>query len=387
MKLPTEGLQMETEPRRRRPGVPLRVVLGVSGMCCALIAGCGDVYVGAFYGGSGGSDGGSSGTGGTGSGSTSSSGTAEVCPHGTCETLPLSGDWHADEYALIYQGPTGQPVPDCPNGAPLDVWDGHANLLQTTCAACSCQPPNGSCELPTNLKAYYTPVCPAPANASFQPFDAPIGWDGSCTPVNPVMADPNCLGGNCIQGLTIDPPVVKDPPACKLGIPTPMDPVPARWEKNVRMCIGNLPFRVCGDGATLFCAATPPAGFLACVQKKGVLVDTDCPSNFPHKMFAYKSFTDASTCSPCACDAPAGSKCSTGISVYLEKADCTGADQKLIVDSTQPSGCASLPPGAGLLSKRADPPTYTPGSCKPSGGELLNPAEPDLSGARTFCCQ
>src|SRR5205814_1633377 len=90
-----------------------------------------------------------------------------------------------------------------------------------------------------------------------------------------------------------------------------------------------------------------------------------------------KVFTHTSTCSPCTCGAPAGSKCSTSISIYYDKSDCTGAGQKLTVENTQPVWCQSVPPGTGLLSKMADQPSYTPGTCAAMGGVLSGDATPD----------
>lgn len=369
-------------------GLRFFIVLGLFGVGCSSSGSCWqwDLRYPWGSGGSGGSanGGGGAGSGGGGASSTSSAGGGDVCPDGTtCETIPKSPDWKPDDHALIYLAPPDQPWMGCPDTMPLAVWDGYAELVQATCPVCSCQPPNGSCDLPTTLRAYYTDVCPAPANAPYHPFDAPMGWTGSCTPASPVPPDPSCVGNTCIQGVTIDPPIVKDPPACTPGIPTPMAPVPAHWAKVVHICIGTM--RICGDDK--YCITIPPPGFLSCLQSSLMPADASCPPSYPTKLLAYTGFTDMSSCSPCACEAPVGSKCSTAVSIYTEKSDCTGPQQVLLVDSTKPA-CASVSPaGAGLLSKRADPAIYTPGSCAPSGGELLNPAEPDEAGRRVLCCQ
>ncbi|UQA60443.1 hypothetical protein [Polyangium aurulentum] len=64
---------------------------------------------------------------------------------------------------------------------PVKQYTGHRQLVipDTTCPACTCLPSTGSCGLPSAFTAYTSAGCDLPAAETS--FDAPAGWDGSCS--------------------------------------------------------------------------------------------------------------------------------------------------------------------------------------------------------------
>ena len=248
------------------------LVLGMCGLCASVAASCKDpepVYLGHIYASGAGGGGGSGGAAGTGGQSVSSSDSTGGggCPE-TCYPVPTPSPWYKNGYVLLWRGAPDETPLDCPDNAPTNWWNGYANLVPTACPQCTCQPPQGSCSLPATLKAYYSP-CPPPANTPFESFDPPMNWDGSCTTVNPVTADPSCSGTTCIRASPIDPPVVNDPPACAPGPSTPTTTVPPYWANKVRMCRdGNTQQQLLGCDAMHFCALSLSPGFMACIQAK-----------------------------------------------------------------------------------------------------------------------
>lgn len=123
-----------------------------------------------------------SGAGGGGGGA----GGGSACP-GQC--VPLgSYDWQGP--ALLWTG-NKEAMLDCPPEAPVPSALVFTGLdAPIVCDICKCDAPSGSCALPTTLTAYDSTVCPvAPVGSVPTPFDAPAGWDGSCTAVNPIPAN------------------------------------------------------------------------------------------------------------------------------------------------------------------------------------------------------
>lgn len=374
-------------------------VLVLCGLWSSTVASCKDpapVHIGDVYGiGATGGSGADGGAGGQSVSSSSSSSTGgggggggDACPE-TCQPNAAPSPWFSYGYVLLWEGAVDETPLTCPDNVPTDWWDGYANLIPATCPQCSCLPPQGSCSPPAKLKAYYTAVCPAPGNnAPYQSFDAPLGWNGSCTSANSVAADPSCSGNNCIQSLAIDPPVVNDPPACEPGPSTPTAIVPPHWANKLRMCRTEATYPITLCKKDHFCAPSLSPGFRACVQAPmAAAKGRACPPDWSNRIEGYHGFTDTTTCSACSCGSPSGSKCSASISAYTDQSDCTGLHVTALVDSAQSSWCFSLPPGTGLLSKAVDQSTYIPGSCSPMGGALSGSTELDESDAYTFCCQ
>jgi hypothetical protein len=370
------------------------MVLALCGMCCSPSPNCtGDWYLGEI--GSGGGSG--SGVGG-GISVPDGGGNTNTCS-GTCAPLP---EFPADDrsFVLLWLGPSGQ-EPDCPEGAPHPgLPTGFADLVAppAACAPCTCQPPKGSCSLPTELAAYYShpAECPAPLGTPFKPFAAPDGWEGSCTTYDAIPGDPTCSGSGCIQSLMIPPLGVTDPPTCKADLPPPPKVEPASWPSSARLCIGTTTGECWDHGK--FCRAPGAEGFLECHAIEGAKVE--CPRKWTDKHIVYKypTLEDTRACAECTCGAPVGSKCSSSVSVYTDDACGTlspGASALLTlgVDSTGPA-CGTVPSGSALGSKKATHPEYQPGSCVPSGHPTHNDPIGEARGVDlgtgsvyTVCCK
>jgi hypothetical protein len=328
-----------------------------------------------------------------------SSGGGDTCS-GTCRPLP-DGPVGEENFVLLWLGPLDQALPGCPTVAPSTEVSGLTDLGGTApaeCAPCSCQPPKGSCELPTTLSAYFSPVCPAPTGAPFQSFnvEAPIPWDGQCNKDNPIAGVPNCGGPQCIQSLTVEPPVVHDPPTCEPTLPPPPKIETPYWGHRAVACTGTHTGD-CEDHGE-FCDVPAPAGWLECILREGA--DLPCYGKWSDKHVIYRdpTITDMRSCAECTCGAPVGSKCSTSVSVYTDA--CCGCNDpgapalwSLTVDSTV-SNCGGVPSGSALGSKEATPPVYQPGQCAPSGPPDHNDPigeatadDPHPDSEFTMCCR
>jgi hypothetical protein len=368
------------------------VALGLGGTCCSLAASCGDIYLGDLYGEAGGWGGGGSGVGGI---SISGGGSGDTCS-GTCEPLP---GWPAEphDFKLLWLGPAGQ-APDCFGMTPtpwFDVWFPDLVAPPAECPPCTCQPPKGSCALPTELAAYssHPAECPAPMGTPFKAFGAPDGWEGSCTTYDTIPGDPTCAGSTCIQSLMIPPLVMTDPPTCEPDLSPPAKVKPAYWPSSARICVG-VTTGECQDPGT-FCRARAPAWFLACLLIEGAKVE--CPQGWTDKHVMYEADTivDSRGCEECTCGAPAGSKCETSVSVYTD--DCCGCSDPdapalltLGVDSTGASCGDIKPSGSTLGSKKATQPEYQPGSCTASDRHPIGEAtgvKGDDHTVYTACCK
>jgi hypothetical protein len=157
---------------------------------------------------------------------------------------------------------------------------------------------------------------------------------------------------------------------------------PPTWGKFAKVCHGTPLSEPCRSTGQI-CALTAD-GFLQCLQQSGVL---ECPPEWPEQHIFYDNgtFEDTRSCSPCGCDKPVGSTCTTEISVY-SNSTCSGTP--LLVHypiSSAQWECDNLPvPGAALGSKKATPAVYTPGTCEPIGGEPVGDVVP--VNPRTYCC-
>jgi hypothetical protein len=204
-------------------------------------------------------------------------------------------------------------------------------------------------------------------------FSAPDPWTGICHGISPPIHD---AGSMWIEPLTMtESGCVSE----KHGGP-PEDPT--TWGTFARACTSNAAATTCPDPGD-YCAATagnPPDGFSQCIYQKG---DHPCPSVYPSKHVFFDSVTDLRECSECSCESPKGGVCSAGITLFSSQ-DCTSLVSFSTVSSTGPQ-CMGLTAGLELGGKIADPWEYSPGSCKPMGGEPIGSAEPREPS--TFCCQ
>lgn len=259
-------------------------------------------------------------------------------------------------------------------------FEGHADLTapDATCGACSCDAPSGSCELPATVTANAASCALNSATTPHTTFDPVTGWSGSCDDSDSIASGKLCSGVQCVQSVTIAPLAVNESGCAPVTQPVPKGS-PSTWATFARACTGT-PRGACASPAEM-CSPVAPPGFRACVFTRG---DLDCPSFSPYrdKHVFYEGLDDTRGCTPCTCGAPAGSTCSSLLSIYTDAA-CSALLDAITITSSTPQ-CHDLPPGSALGSKSAGPATYTPGACVPSGGEPVGAATP--SQPVTFCC-
>nr|AYM54564.1 hypothetical protein [Racemicystis crocea] len=307
--------------------------------------------------------------------------TRPTCP-GQC-VAGAPPDWFGPVVAWI--GPTSEvSAVQCPPEAPTAGPMRFADLVAPNeCSACSCEPPTGSCELPTSIYARAS-ICQK-SGAWVTSFDAPANWDGSCTDINAIPQGTDCGGVPCVQSINIAPLKVIESGCTPVEIPPPLPPAPPSWGRAALLCSADLrPEQTDCKDSGLSCSprADPlPAGFRHCVFKDNIHT---CPPDYPQRYIFYEHFEDARSCSSCQCGEPIGSVCSASMSIFTAASDCTGPTEVKLISSIMPVCTDMAMPGQGALSKSATEPVYTPGICEASGGEPLGAAVPIVPS--TICC-
>jgi hypothetical protein len=296
-------------------------------------------------------------------------GSDPVCPVG--KYAHWSFQWESP--TLLWIGPEEE-APECPRGPTTVSYEGYTDLVApSVCEACTCDPPTGSCALPSKLTAS-TAACYAPGVSTS--FDAPIPWDGSCDGATQVP-------GGAAQSLSIDPLVMTEN-GCAAGPPVAAKMVSLHWETYARGCDVDLPKGPVDRSICLSDDLHPP-GFAVCIYRHG---EHDCPDDpenvFTERHIFYEGVQDDRQCSTCTCGAPTGSLCKAQVAVH-EGASCSGSPLLSIPISSAKSACHDIPiPGQALGSKSAGEVTYLPGTCPPEGGDPSGSAiktEPS-----TLCC-
>jgi hypothetical protein len=298
---------------------------------------------------------------------------------GVCAPVPPDG---FSEPQLVWFGPSGT-APACPADAPVIAYQGHAQpvaLPPASCSPCTCSPPSGTCEPPGHIEANGT-TCMAPSPFG-GPFNAPPGWDGTCTSYDAISANSGCADSTalCVQSLVAEPLSLADD-ACTPSETGLVSAPPPAWGADAVACKGNAyPLGGCTDTAVT-CTAAPPPGFLVCIYHDG---DGRCPASYPDKHLAYASLSDTRGCTSCACAAPSGSLCTATLSVFKEPG-CTGAPFLAGPISSEKASCFDLSPaGLPLGGKTVTALAYRAGACAPSGGDPMGSVDP--AGPSTFCC-
>ena len=292
----------------------------------------------------------------------------ETCP-GQCVPLPPLR-WSLP--VLLWSGPVLE-APECPAAwAGAIQYEGHADPIgPPKCPVCSCAPPTGECELPSFLVAS-TQTCagdgPGPFFFDFSGLDPdPM----SCNTDNPVAA------GLGVNSLTVGP-VLMTESGCKPVATFPPKSGVATWKTFARAC--GQAVSTCSDpGALCVPTVEPPPGFSQCIYESG---EHECPSGYPKRRVYYNEVRDSPYCSECACGVPEGGLCTVPLRAYQD-AFCTviAAGNAYSLTAT----CGDIPEDISLGSKMVlAAPTYEPGACEPSGGELTGSLE--LKGPTTFCC-
>lgn len=320
---------------------------------------------------------GAGGAGGMG-GSTAGTGGGDAC-QGQCAPLG-PGSWLGP--LLVWIGKDGE-APDCPASAPVADAPMFADLdAPTLCGACKCDAPTGTCALPGMFAAAAATCAGNGPGVPHTSFDAPAGWDGSCTAASPIPALQKCGGFNvnCVQSLTLPPLTLTEMP-CGISEEPIAAKLPYTWGTVARSCHGTAYGRCATPAET--CAPAPEPGFTQCLVRDG---DRECPAaDYTVKHVFYAGVLDTRECSPCACSTPVGSTCSAIISVFND-GSCSPA--ALVVagsaDAVSPTCHDVTPSGQALLSKLATAPVYAPGACQVSGGEPMGQALPE--DPTTYCC-
>ncbi|MFO0759155.1 MAG: hypothetical protein U0359_21865 [Byssovorax sp.] len=288
-------------------------------------------------------------------------------------------DWN--EPLLLWTGP-GPDVPACPPQAAGESgydWYGDLQAPPLTCGSCTCTASAGSCTLPEDFTVSSATCAGPQSGAEFTFFDAPAGWDGSCTSMDGIMGGKICDGLSCVQSITIAPLQVTEGGCMKVD-PPPPEPVAPTWGKRAVVCPGTT-WGKCGGSAEECMPASAP-GFERCVSRAGVWA---CPeiSHYSERHVLYTGFSDTRGCAPCSCGEPVGSSCFSSISIFTDDACGVPIPFTVPIDALGPK-CHDLPAGTALGSKSAGPITYAPGICQPGGGGPIGAAEP--LDPTTFCC-
>jgi hypothetical protein len=303
---------------------------------------------------------------------------AGVRCNGAC--VPVSDNslgWSPEPFVFWKGAATSVPKSKCPQSAPHPSQPWYSNPDQTpmSCPACSCAPSTGVCLPPASVTVSASPVCPNDGDAGV-PFDPPSEWDGGCT-TNDAIAAVDCDGGPC--SVTVAPLVPVD--ECKPN--QVMIPTIVTWQDIAFSCNGDTNHGSCAnDGETCVPAAPSSVGYTVCVSQKGDDQTIMCPDKYIRSGVFYLGADDTRACAPCECGTPQGSTCSSFVSLYADDACSVGVAS--VTATSSDSMCATIPDGAELGSKRASPPTYTAGTCEPSGGAptgFVKPREPF-----TLCC-
>ena len=288
---------------------------------------------------------------------------------GDCECVQVPGFWYGPTW--LWYGPVGQ-APKCDGES---FYEGYADFASGgTCEVCTCEPPTGSCALPSTLTVS-TKACNLPGGQASS-FNAPSPWNGQCD--GSTAAPPGVA-----LSLTIDPRAIVEN-GCQAGPPVPAKVIPAQPATFALGCHGQG-WSACGDVISSACIPrdqTPPPGFHLCILGYG---DQDCPADvsFTEKHVFYDHADEA--CADCGCGPPQGSLCKAALSVY-EDGMCGGPLVDQISVSSVSLTCVDIqPPGQALGSKSAGAMTYIPGTCEPFGGQgsgMITGVKPS-----TLCCR
>ncbi len=284
--------------------------------------------------------------------------------------------WESPSWLWI--GAEGQ-APECPHGPASIAYEGRADLVApTACESCNCEPPKGSCALPSALTASDAACGTMGAIAS---FDAPALWNGLCDNTTHVPQGK-------ANSLTVGKLIMTEN-GCESGPTVPAKVLSLHWDTFARACdmqwiSGPLQRSICLPDEPL------PPGFSLCIFQNG---ENDCPNDEPGNVFTerhvfYKGVEDDRQCSTCTCGAPVGSACTAALSVYKNAdATCTGPTvvSGLTISSVKTTCVDIQLPGQALGSKAAGATTYLPGTCPAMGGDASGSAV--KTKPATLCCR
>jgi len=294
-------------------------------------------------------------------------------PCGSCvgQCIPIP-PLDFDGPMIVYIGPE-QGAPACPAHAPVNAYEGFADLLDSSsyyCPPCECSKP--ACVLPEGVTAS-PETCMQGAGGVTTQVDAPTGWKGECT--SPTTA--SNLGSVTIAPVTIQlcEPIVEVVPDWDF------DPI---WKTFARACRGQVDNGRCADPG-LICMPTaepPPPGFQQCIAYSKDAVP-ECPDTYPDKYTFYAGVDDTRGCTECECQQQGQPDCAALISLYQTES-CSSVLHSGPI-GTQTALCSDVMPGLQLRSIEASWLVNDPGTCTPTGGIPVGEVVPE--GPKVFCCQ
>jgi len=298
------------------------------------------------------------------------------CSSGTC-VPPAPEAWKHVAFAMTWPALP----PACPEDTPIVAFEGSPAPPERSCSACSCDAPEGKCNLPTTW-IVKTVGCDDPAVGVQTSFDPQAGWDGTCTSTNAIALGKQCGGVPCVRSITISPPVIEEKPCVPHKEGDVELPIPKAWNDADRMpvgraCVSNEPLPSCsGKG----CNSTR-SEFCPCLLHDG---DPVCPDGWSgDRHVLYGQIEDSRECSPCGCDAPKGGTCQVKWRTF-STATCSVENAAVDIYAGMAPACTDLMPGVALAGKTAELVNYTKGSCTPNGGELGGDLKLDYP--VTVCC-
>lgn len=301
-----------------------------------------------------------------------------ACP-GTC-AAPVP-DWEGPYHLITSPASPSSPATplSCPAQSPVLHTALFADFLAPdaphVCPVCTCAPSETNCTPPIE---WHASTEEAPGDAGIlTAFDAPPGWDGSCTSDNAIPPGALCEGVPCVRSVAVSAPQMNAPPCTATPLGRESKPS-AAWGTLAATCIVNPLAGQC-DTADEICAPELP-GVETCVQRAG---KHPCPPDYSIPRTFHDGAADTRACAPCTCGPPEDGSCTAIALAYSDPACAAAVGAKTIEANTPPQGF-DVPSGTALGSKAAQV-IATPGACPPSGGEptgTLTPGDPV-----TVCCR
>lgn len=302
------------------------------------------------------------------------------------ECVPMGTSDFRERAVLLWMGDEFE-APKCPERADNEFYTGYGDLVVSLpCQQCACG--SAVCVMPPGMVADPANGCQG-GNATA--YDGPNQWDGSCV-------SPSVLPPGSFHSIGLTPAGVS--PCEAIGDPDPGSPSFAPrassftdgiyWGKYAKACQGAAN-GICDNAGDLCLASSepPPPGFRQCVQYTLPVDEANlpqCPESFPDRFVFYSGTKGEVDCTPCQCGEPVDAQCVVSFSAY-QGTTCAGAPMSLFENVPAGAGtCMDL--GAlslALGSMEAKWLLNSPGSCEPSGGELIG--EVKGTDPRVFCCQ
>lgn len=303
------------------------------------------------------------------------SGPMGFCASGTC-VPPAPDAW---KHVAFFMNWPREP-PSCPDDAPILAFEGTPAPPDPSCAACSCDEPEGTCRLPTSWTISSDACNLGGVKTNFDP---PVGWDGSCTNNNAIAEGKLCGGVPCVRSVTVSPPVIEEKQCTPHTAGEGDLPVARAWNGGPEMpigraCLSDKPLPSCSSKG---CTGTN-GEFAACIMHDG---DLACPEGWNgDRQVLYEFVDDARECSSCGCDVPKGGTCQVKVRTFADAACAQENAWGYANSGMVPDPCSDFMLGDAVASKTAEVVNYAKGSCMPKGGEITG--DLILAGQVTVCC-